>query len=99
MALRLARAYTGKSKIVRLQGHFHGWHDYLILGEPRGVGGVPDKVAETVVVLEPNIEAVERVLQQDNDIACLILEPTGAHGGQLPVPPAFLEALRSSSTP
>ena len=99
MALRLARAYTGKDKVVKFTYHFHGWHDYLILGESRGdgggAGGVPSKVAETVVVLEPNIEAVEKVLQVDNDIACVILEPTGAHGGQLPIPPAFLEALRA----
>jgi glutamate-1-semialdehyde 2,1-aminomutase len=95
MALRLARAYTGKDKVIKFAYHFHGWHDYLILGEPRGVGGVPSKVAETVVVLEPTIEAVERTLEQDNDIACVILEPTGAHGGQLPVQPAFLKALRS----
>ena len=61
MALRLARAYTGKNKVIKFAYHFHGWHDYLILGEPRGVGGVPDKVAETVVVLEPNLLILARL--------------------------------------
>ena len=42
MAMRLARAYTGKNKVVKLQDHFHGWHDYAMAGSDRSAPGIPD---------------------------------------------------------
>ena len=41
MTLRLARAYTGKNKIIKFQGHFHGWHDYVLAGLGRSAAGIP----------------------------------------------------------
>ena len=41
MAMRLARAYTGRNKIIKLQDHFHGWHDYAMAGSDRPAPGVP----------------------------------------------------------
>ena len=95
MALRLARAYTSKSKVIRFEEHFHGWHDYVVPSANRPVAGVPGPTAQSVIVLPPEISAVEQTLDQDRDVAAVILEPTGAHYGQLPLMvPHFLEELR-----
>ena len=95
LALRLARAHTGKTKLVKFREHFHGWHDYVSPGA--GIlteVGIPAESLATVVVVEPDIAAVKRVLERD-DVAAVILEPTGGHWGQFPLPnPGFLEDLR-----
>lgn len=94
MAIRLARAFTGKPKIVRFAGHFHGWHDHVCF-PPGGAPGIPSAVAEQVIVLPPNDEAaVQACLELHDDIAAVILEPTGASFGMIPTPPEFLRALR-----
>ena len=96
LALRLARGYTGKSKVIKFREHFHGWHDYLSPGS--GINtqvGIPEETLSTVMVLEPTIEAVESYLSKDDDVAAVIPEPTGGHWGQFPLPnPEFLEELR-----
>jgi glutamate-1-semialdehyde 2,1-aminomutase len=96
MAMRLARAYTGKEKIIKLQDHFHGWHDYAMAGSDRSAPGIPAATwGSMVIVPAGDLVAVEDVLQRDPDIAGLILEPTGAHYGQLPFDPAkYLVGLR-----
>ena len=96
MAMRLARAYTGKNKIIKLQDHFHGWHDYAMAGSDRPAPGVPpESWASMVVVPSGDLSAVEVALNRDKDIAGLILEPTGAHYGQLPFDtPSYLQGLR-----
>ena len=98
MAIRMARAYTGKSKIIKFEEHFHGWNDYLAAGGS-GLGGVPQETLETIVVLPPNdISLVEQALQRSDDIAAIILEPTGAHMGLEPLRPNFLNELRDLTT-
>ncbi len=96
LALRLARTYTGKTKVVKFKEHFHGWQDYL--SPQSGINtqsGIPQETLSTVVVLEPEIPALEQLLSRDQDIAAVILEPTGAHWGQFPLPnPGFLQELR-----
>ena len=85
MAMRLARAFTGKNKIIKLQDHFHGWHDYAMAGSDRVSTGIPEASwGSMVIVPSGDLGAVEDVLNRDQDIAGLILEPTGAHYGQLP---------------
>ena len=94
MAIRMARAYTGKSKVIKFEEHFHGWSDYLAAGGA-GLGGIPQETLSTMIVLPPNdIGAVEQTLQRSDDIAAVILEPTGAHMGLEPVRPGFLHELR-----
>ena len=100
MALRLARTFTGRRKVLKFFGHFHGWHDNLIVGvlphfdEPVPAG-VLREVADTVCLCAPNrIDQVEDILGRDDDIACVIVEPTGAQFGVVPHPPGFLEELR-----
>ena len=100
MALRLARAFTGKSKIIRFKHHFHGWHDHMTSGYASHFDGTPTTgvlpgVADEVLLAEQNdAEGLARILDQHKDIAAAILEPTGAHGARLPIDPAFLKQLR-----
>lgn len=99
MAIRLARTYTGKNKVLKFAGHFHGWHDSLILGAyppfEIAVPGIPQKVRDTTLICPPNdIDAVETLLKTDKDIACVILEPTGASFGVVPTNGTFLQQLR-----
>ena len=94
MAIRMARAYTGKSKIIKFEDHFHGWSDYLVAGSD-GIGGIPKETLSTMIILPPNdIEILEKTLQDNDDVAAVILEPTGAHMGLEPVLPEFLQQLR-----
>jgi len=100
MALRLARAFTGKSKIIRFKHHFHGWHDHMTSGYASHFDGSPTPgvlpgVTTGLVLAEQNdAVGLARLLDDDDDIAAAILEPTGAHGAQLPIDPAFLVELR-----
>ncbi len=85
MAMRLSRAFTGKNKIIKFQDHFHGWHDYAMAGSDRVSTGIPEASWGSMVILPSgDLGAVEDALNRDQDIAGLILEPTGAHYGQLP---------------
>ena len=99
LALRLARAHTRKPKIIRFAGHFHGWHDHVAFGTP-GPGtsapaGILKEIVEQVVVVEPNdLESVERVLRERDDVAALMLEPTGASFGRIPTGGETLRRLR-----
>ncbi|MQF83030.1 aminotransferase class III-fold pyridoxal phosphate-dependent enzyme [SAR202 cluster bacterium AD-802-E10_MRT_200m] len=95
LAARLARAFTGREKILKFSDHFHGWNDYMMAGSGRGNGGIPNATLSTMGVLPPNdIDQVEVALKSNEDIAAVILEPTGAHMGTLPVYPSFLRELR-----
>ena len=103
LALRVARAATGRRKVVRFRTHFHGWHDHMTQGyvshfDGTATPGVLDEVADSVVLLDPGDEAAMReVLAGDPDIAGIILEPTGASFGLIPLRPSFLEALREAT--
>ncbi|MBX7166347.1 MAG: aminotransferase class III-fold pyridoxal phosphate-dependent enzyme [Pirellulales bacterium] len=100
LALRLARAYTGRNKIMRFAGHFHGWHDHMAFGvgshfDGRPSIGVLREVADQIVLAPPgDLEAVRSLMDQHADLAAVIIEPTGASWGQLPVLGEFLHALR-----
>ena len=96
MGFRLARAYTGKNKILKFEEHFHGWHDYASVKAGTDVTGIPGTTAESVVTVPAgDTSGVEKVLSQDMDVAAVIVEPTGAHMGQLPLSvPKFLKDLR-----
>ena len=99
MAIRLARTYTQKNKVLKFAGHFHGWHDSLIFGAyppfDMSVPGIPKEVQNTTLLCPPNdIDSVEELLKTDKDIACVILEPTGASFGIVPTDNRFLQQLR-----
>ena len=99
MAIRLARTYTQKNNVIKFAGHFHGWHDSLIFGAyppfEMSIPGIPQEVRETTLLCPPNsIDAVEKHLNENKDIACVILEPTGASFGTVPTDGVFLQQLR-----
>lgn len=99
MAFRLARAFTGKRKAVRFLAHFHGWHDHMTSGytnhfDGSATPGVLSEVAANSLLLAPEADAVKAALEADGDIAAVILEPTGATFGHVPLKPGFLASLR-----
>jgi len=99
MAIRLARLWTGKNKIVKFAGHFHGWHDSLIQGYSppydQPIAGIPPSTAAMTHVCPPNDpEALANLLATDNQIAAVILEPTGGSFGAIPTNGEFLRFLR-----
>ena len=95
LALRLARAYTGKTKVVKFREHYHGWHDYASPESGQSRGGVPQGIFDTVIVSAVDTSELDRTLSEDADVAGVILEPNGAHYGTAPLQnPRFLEELR-----
>src|SRR5436189_137603 len=100
LALRLARAYTGKTRIMRFVGHFHGWHDAVAPGgmshyDGSVPAGIPESlVRETLLLPADDAGPVLDLLQARNDIAAVIVEPSGASWGQVPLPSGFLAAQR-----
>jgi len=103
LAIRIARAATGRTKVLRFAGHFHGWHDHVASayaghfdGSP--TPGVLPAVADQMVVAPPgDVAALEATLAARDDIAAAIIEPTGASWGQVPLDPEFLFTLRQAT--
>jgi glutamate-1-semialdehyde 2,1-aminomutase len=101
MALRLARAFTGREKLLRLREHFHGWND-SVTGQPLPEDTVPRShglprgiLDASIVVPQNDIALLERTLvEEGDDIAALIFEPTGAHWGTEPISMEFVRAAR-----
>lgn len=97
LALRLARAHTGKTKIVKFHEHFHGWHDYVTPESGQALGGVPQQVLDTVIVSPVDVAALDRILSNDDDIAAVIVECNGAHYGTFPLMnPDFLHDVQET---
>ena len=98
LALRLARAYTGHSRYVRFSGHFHGWHDGVAVGSNIGQPGadscgIPDRVSELAIVCD--VYDRDQINQSlNNDVAAVILEPSGGKAGLNTLPKDFLHWLR-----
>jgi len=100
LAIRLARAATGKDKIVKFEGHFHGWHDYAAAAVrppfDRPISaGVPQGVLAGLLICPPNDwDAFLALTSGRNDIAGVILEPGGGSSGTIPTDRGFLARLR-----
>ncbi len=103
-AIRLARGYTGRDKVVKFEGCYHGHVDSLLvkagsgaltLGEPDSQGVPRDFTALTHVLPFNNPEAVRELFGQDGDnIACIIVEPIAGNMNLVPPEPEFLQTLR-----
>ena len=103
-ALRLTRAYTGRSKIVKFSGCYHGHADILLVQAGSGVAtmGLPDSpgvpaetTAHTLIAPYNDAGAVEELFRTyPNEIAAVIVEPVAANMGVVPPLPGFLEELR-----
>ena len=104
-AIRLARGYTGRDKILKFEGNYHGHSDSLLvkagsgaltLGQPSSAG-VPREVSQDTLVLPYNdLPAVEEMMTQFGfDVATIIVEPVAGNMGCVPPEPGFLEGLRA----
>ncbi len=102
-ALRLARAFTGRAKIVKFAGCYHGHADFLLvqagsgvatLGLPDSPGVTPGAVADTLTAPFNDLAAVERIFAAHEDVAAVIVEPVVGNMGLVPPAEGFLEGLR-----
>ena len=106
--LRLARAFTGRSKIIKLQGNYHGHADFLLVQAGSGVAtlglpdspGVPKGATENTLTAPYNdLDAIESLFKKaGDDIAGLILEPVTGNMGVVVPQPGYLEGLRDLCT-
>jgi glutamate-1-semialdehyde 2,1-aminomutase len=99
LAVRVARAFTGRTRIVKFQGHFHGMHDSAVSAvkdpfELPASAGVPAEMLSTVLVARHNSLEDVRALLDQHPVAAVILEPAAARSMVAPTDPAFLRALR-----
>jgi len=103
-AIRLARGHTGRDKIVKFEGCYHGHSDSLLIKAGSGAltlgvpssPGVPAGLAEHTITLQYNdVDGVRAAFAEvGNDIACVIVEPIAGNMNMVPPGPGFLEALR-----
>ncbi|MCH7987638.1 MAG: aminotransferase class III-fold pyridoxal phosphate-dependent enzyme [Planctomycetes bacterium] len=101
MAVRVARIHSGKTKVLKFAGCFHGWHDQLIPAAepPHDTGdytipGVPKGVFGDLVIVPLNdLEATAQAIDE-HDPACVIMEGNGSRWGTVPVGEDFLRGLR-----
>lgn len=107
-ALRLARGYTNRNKILKFEGSYHGHADALLIKAGSGVAtlglpdspGVPESTAvNTITVPYNDLEAVKLAFSRyGEEIACVIVEPIAGNMGVVPPLPGFLEGLREVTT-
>ncbi|WP_424356056.1 glutamate-1-semialdehyde 2,1-aminomutase [Methanobacterium sp. MBAC-LM] len=101
-AIRLARAATGKKKIIKFEGSYHGAHDYVLVKSGSGAAGLPDSpgvpedtTKNTVLIPFNDKEAVVDLVEREgNDIAAIIVEPIMGNVGFIPPKEDYLKFLR-----
>ncbi|HIP16997.1 MAG TPA: glutamate-1-semialdehyde-2,1-aminomutase [Methanothermococcus okinawensis] len=103
-AIRLARGVTGKNKIIKFDGAYHGSHDYVLVKSGSGAlthgvpnsPGIPEETTKnTILVPFNNEDAVKRaILENKDEISCIILEPVMGNIGCIPPKEGYLEFLR-----
>ena len=107
-AIRLARGYTGRSKIIKFEGCYHGHADFLLVKAGSGAltfgnpssAGVPAEVAAQTLVLDYNdVAGLERTFSEvGNEIAALIVEPVAGNMNLIAPKPEFMKAMRDLCT-
>lgn len=104
-AIRLARGFTGRDKIIKFEGCYHGHVDCLLVQAGSGVAtlGLPDSpgvtkgaTADTISVPYNDLDSVKKVLA-DEEVACVIVEPVAGNMGCVPPKEGFLEGLREAT--
>jgi glutamate-1-semialdehyde 2,1-aminomutase len=103
-ALRLARGYTGKNKIIKFEGCYHGHADSLLIKAGSGAltlgvptsPGVPENIASNTITAQLNdLETLQKIFElEGSDIAAVIVEPVAGNMGVVPPAPGFLEGIR-----
>lgn len=100
MAVRLARAFTGRDRLLRFHTHYHGWQDDMTTGYAShfaggAVVGVPEAVAAQTLAIDPYDETAVAAALSGRSFAAVILEPLGASTGKIPLSTDFLSRLRN----
>ncbi|MBS1850531.1 MAG: aspartate aminotransferase family protein [Acidobacteria bacterium] len=112
IALRLARAYTGRGKYLKFEGHYHGWDDSVLVsyhpsaaeiekaaGAPIGAGQGQRAHSDVLVAEWNDRKAVEKLFaEHGEDISAIICEPLLCNSGCIPAEPGFLQFLRDITT-
>ena len=105
LALRLARGFSGRQKVLKFEGHYHGWMDSVLLGYRAPLDGLGSRGqvanAPDNVIIAPwnDAGAVERLFaERGNEIAAVITEPVLCNTGCIMPAPGFLAALREITT-
>jgi glutamate-1-semialdehyde 2,1-aminomutase len=103
-AIRVARGFTGKAKIIKFAGCYHGHTDAMLVSAGSGVmtSGIPDSAGvpkgcteDTMIAVYNDLNSVEQLFQESHDqIAAVIVEPVGANMGVVPPAEGFLEGLK-----
>ncbi|XID90932.1 aspartate aminotransferase family protein [Paenibacillaceae bacterium WGS1546] len=105
-AIRVSRAYTGRNKLIKFQGCYHGWHDYVsrnVISSKEMIGkrdpssaGILDEVIDATLVCRFNdLVDVQRVIEENKgEVAAVIIEPIPHNIGCVLPDPAFLQGLR-----
>lgn len=102
-AIRAARGFTGRDKIIKFEGCYHGHSDGLLVKGGSGMltnsvpdsAGVPKGFTDNTLLAQYNSEvSVEKLFAEHDDIACIIVEPVAANMGVVPPKDGFLEFLR-----
>ncbi len=108
-AIRLARGFTGRTKIIKFEGCYHGHGDSLLvkagsgattLGIPDSAGIPPDLARDTIVLPFNNVSAVQKAVEKEgSQIACVIVEPVPGNMGTILPADGFLPGLRELTKP
>jgi glutamate-1-semialdehyde 2,1-aminomutase len=101
-AIRLARSFTKKKKIIKFEGCYHGAHDYVLaragdstrVGVPTSEGTIEEVSSQTLVVPYNDYPALEKVINKDDNIACIIIEPVPANIGLIIPDKQYLNEIR-----
>ena len=101
-AIRLARAFTNKTKIIKFEGSYHGAHDYVLVKSGSGAAGkpdspgVPEETTKNTILVPFNDEkaVIDVVEREKNNIAAIIVEPVMGNIGCIPPKQNYLEFLR-----
>jgi glutamate-1-semialdehyde 2,1-aminomutase len=107
-AVRLARAYTGRPKIIKFEGHYHGHADFFLIaagsgaltyGQPNSPGVTPGTAQDTLLARFNDLQHVEQLVEANaGEVAAIILEPVAGNMGCVP-PITLPRVVRSGSTP
>jgi glutamate-1-semialdehyde 2,1-aminomutase len=103
-AARLARGYTGRDKVIKFEGNYHGHGDFFLiaagsgpmtLSKPDSPGVTEGNAKDTLLAPFNDLEHVQRLVEANaGEVACIILEPIAGNMGCIPPEPGFLEGLR-----
>jgi glutamate-1-semialdehyde 2,1-aminomutase len=104
LAIRIARAFSQRKKILRVISHYHGWHDFAVSGYASQFDGSPapgvlPEIAANTLLVKPGDTLTLRSLmrQYSHELAAVILEPLGSHFGHIPTADEFIiEALQEA---